>query len=177
MKWKIWFGVIILAAGLPGCITFERATYRITFDPERKLGAMEVAYRNLQSDAEAADEQKSDFRELVSAWREDDYLVDRVKEEVYVKERRLEVRDGVLVGTERSIFSNFSAVGLKQDSTGTVRWSERGMDVMRTDGTATAARDSVWWPAGTTRFELEVKNREFAPRSNFAKLFRERKQR
>src|SRR3990172_3039610 len=76
---------------LSGCLTFQEVEYRIRPSPRADIWEGTTTWRNLQ---------REDFDSLVEAWKGDSYLMEGVHDGGYVKDRRLRIEGGVLVGTE-----------------------------------------------------------------------------
>ena len=161
---------------LAGCIISEVDEIRLTIDKDGKTGMLELTRRNVQSDESSAEKQNQDFEELLSNWRSDSYLLDKVAEGYYVKGRSLNLEQGVLVWKQKLLFKDIKNILDSDISNDSLRFRLEHSDVIvSTNGVLHRYADStvVTWPILPGTFILKVRRSEFTPTSDFVKLFKE----
>ena len=137
-------------------------------------GSIAIEYTNVESSAADSAGQREDFAELMSNWKSDAYLLERMDDGIYVKERSLTLNKGVLVWKENGIFSDTRKLreGITYDDT--TRVTIPGDEtVLSTNGTLEIGRDStvVSWPPHTSEFHVRIQQRNFEHTSHFARRF------
>lgn len=167
-------GVLLILVFLAGCIISEYDEVTITINSDGHSGWMEYTRRNLQSDESTPQKQRHDFEELLSNWKSDAYLIEKVSEGYYVKDRSLKKENGVLVWREKLLFGDFQKI-LGSDVVGdSLRFRLEHSDaVVSTNGSLKRYDDStvVTWAVRPGTFSLKLKRSEFTPTSDFPKLF------
>ena len=161
---------------LAGCLISEFDEIRLTINKDGKSGTLEWTRRNVQSDESSKEKQNHDFNELLSNWKGDAYLVEKVSEGYYVKDRTLLIEKGVLVWKERMLFGDVHKIMGSDVSNDSIRIRlERSDVVISTNGVLQKYADStiVTWPIGPGSFTLNLRRQEFSPTSDFVALFRE----
>jgi hypothetical protein len=108
MKRQLFFSLGLFIIFISGCLTYETAEIRITFD-ENSLteGTIEVIYFNIESSEALLKDQQKDFEELIESYKGDNFLLDLMTDGVYVKERELFEKNSILIGKYRGIFRNY----------------------------------------------------------------------
>ncbi len=107
MKKLVFIPIIILLI-ISGCLTYETAEIRITFNENSHTdGTIEVIYSNIRTSEAELTDQKKDFEELIGHYISDKFLLDNMADGVYVKERELFEKNGILIGKYSGIFRNF----------------------------------------------------------------------
>ncbi|HEY3215709.1 MAG TPA: hypothetical protein VGK93_04390 [Candidatus Eisenbacteria bacterium] len=163
------------AVGLSGCLTFREYDCELRLRPEAKAWEMTTTWYDLQSDEETAEKQRQDFEELIRVWKSDGYLLEGVHDGGYVKDRRLRIERGVLVGSEtRLVDRNSRLESFELGPADTVRWKEPSLEVLSTNGTREIDGSGVTWGPGSGALRLRTRNRDFKPRSDFARMFKTR---
>ena len=161
---------------LAGCLISETNEYRITLNPNGKSGTMTVVQYNLQSDEKDPKKQQDDFNGLINDWKSDQYLLDRVKEGMYVKERRVYLERGNIARKEVLLFPDFSQLFKKELMNDTLRVSfpNKEKTVLATNGVLIRSKDSttIFWPPKTKEFVLKTRENEFTAQSDFAARFK-----
>ena len=161
-----------------GCLTYETVEYRVSLNPDGKSGTLIVKFTNIESSSDEADNQNDDFRELIEKWKGDKYLLERMNDGVYIKQRDLKLMNGVLVWKEVGIFSDVQKMKDGISSTDTTRIA-MGKDetVLATNGVVLVSKDStvIEWPPNTRDFQIKIQNRDFKPTSHFANAFKKLK--
>ena len=108
--------------------------------------------------------------------RGDDYLLDRVHDGLYVKERNLAVEESVLVWKEKAIFADLGDVFKHEFQNDTLKFViKKDQTIVATNGIVIPGKDStiVYWPIPASKeIFLKTKENDFAPRSDFAARFR-----
>jgi hypothetical protein len=157
-----------------GCLVYQTIDYRITLNKDGKSGSISIEYTNVESSAADSAHQNEDFAELIGNWKSDKYLLERMDDGVYIKERTLALRKGVLVWKESGIFSDIRKLkeGVMYDDTTRIT-IPKNQTVLSTNGTAIIDRDStvVYWPPQTRDFRVKIQQRNFEPTSHFAEKF------
>ena len=158
-----------------GCLISETAEYKLLLNEDEKSGSFIIVRGNMQSDASSMDQQEKDFTELMGNWKSDEYLLQQMNKNVYVKERTLALDHGKLVWKETLIFSDVTKLFPDLKATDTVRipFKESDGNVISTNGSIRKDRGTtiVLWPPHTRRFVVKTRTREFTPSSDFAKRF------
>jgi hypothetical protein len=161
--------------GLTGCLTAETQEWSVTLHPDGHRGAYSVTLRNLQADGPTPHHQQQDFDTLVGLLTSDDYLLDRLRDGVYVKSRGVRIEAGILVAKETGLFSDPANVGVVVARDSTLRRSvESGMTVLATNGRVIQAGDSLYvrWPMRTQQMSLKLRQREFQPTASLVAKYR-----
>lgn len=168
------FSLSLAFAGL-ACLASETTEYKITMNEDGKSGTIISIMRNVQSDESEDAKQHKDFDEAIRSWKGDDYLLDRVHDGLYVKDRSLEMEDSILVWKEKAIFSDLGDVFKHEFRNDTLRFVIKGdQTVVATNGIVIPGKDStvIYWniPASKEIY-LKTKENNFAPKSDFAARF------
>ena len=162
---------------LSGCLVSETIEYKLILNDDGKSGKVTVVMRNVQSDESDPDKQEKDFKELISNWKSDKYLIEQVEKGFYVKERKLYLEKGKLVWKETSLFADIRKLIPEYTSDNTTRISlgdTTGLQIT-TNGKIIAEDDStvIVWKPGTKVFEFKTTARNFTSTSKFAKRFQQ----
>lgn len=168
---------LALAALLAGCIVSEEDDLTVILNEDGKSGTATVVKFNVQSDERDPAKQQEDFAELMKAWKSDEYLLEKTKEGVYVKDRQLSTKGGRLVWSETSLFADLATLFAKDVAADTLRLSLGKADsVVATNGIVVRTADTtrVSWPAKARTLRLRVRHNDFQPTSDFAAEFRRR---
>lgn len=166
--------VAVVAALLVGCLISEADEYRIVLNADGKSGTIYTVKRNIQSDQDTHAKQQEDFDNLIRDWKGDSYLLEKMKEGVYVKDRNLSIEGGDLVWKEVAIFADFHELFRDAVINDTVRIGfGNDQTVAATNGELIRTKDStvVQWPPKTTEFILKVRKNDFRAASNFVERF------
>ncbi len=170
----LWGSLLTLIC-LPGCLTYETVDYRIHLNADGKGGTLTITYKNIESTSDDTAEQRKDFQELMDKWKGDEYLLERMNEGVYLKQRELKLSRGILVWKEVGIFSDVEKMkeGISYNDTARIAMG-RDETVLSTNGVLLISKDStvVMWPPHTRDFSLTVQNKDFKPTSHFAERLR-----
>ncbi len=158
-----------------GCLIYETIDYRLRLNSDGKSGSLWIEYTNIESSAVDTAKQREDFSELIDKWKGDKYLLERLDDGVYIKQRSLTLSRGILLWKESGIFSDVRKMkdGVQYEDTTRITIS-KDQTVLSTNGTATVTRDStvISWPPHTRDFHLRIQQRDFNPTSHFAEKFR-----
>ncbi len=172
---SLLFSLSLAFAGL-GCLASETTEYKITMNEDGKSGTIISIMHNVQSDESEDAKQAKDFDEAIRSWKGDDYLLDRMHDGLYVKDRSLEIEESVLVWKEKAIFSSLGDVFKHEFHNDTLKFVIKGdQSVVATNGIVVPGKDStiVYWniPASKEIF-LKTKENNFAPKSDFAARYK-----
>lgn len=168
--------LLFALALLAGCIISEFDEFRLTINPDGKTGVLELTRRNVQSDESSPEKQQHDFKELLSDWKSDTYLIEQLSEGYYVKKRSLRIEKGVLVWKQQLLFANLRTILGSDVSNDSLHFRLEHSDVIvSTNGTIRRYPDStvVTWPIAPGTFTLKLRRSQFTPTSDFVKLFKE----
>ena len=174
----VWFShlSLILPFFVSGCLVSETTQFTVTINDDGKSGTIVTVMRNVQSDESDPERQERDFEEVLRSWKGDDYLLERMHDGLYVKERKLGLEQDSLVWQETAIFSELTDVFKHDLRNDTLRFAVgEGQSIVATNGTVVRANDStiVYWALpGARELSLTMKTESFAAKSNFALRFR-----
>ncbi len=162
---------IITAAG---CIISEYEEYRISLNADGESGTLIITKNNLQSDESDPVKVQKDFDELISDWKNDQYLLDKMKSGEYVKSRRLYMEKGRLVWNEKAIFSDIHKIAGKSIVNDTMNIGFKKEEAaIKTNAILIQTKDStiVQWPLSMKNFVLKIQRKDFKSKSDFAAMF------
>jgi len=167
--------LLLLVVALDGCLIYQTVEYQVQLNPDGKSGTVTVKCSNIESSSDEASKQNDDFQELLSKWKSDQYLLERMNEGVYVKRRDLELRHGILVWQEIGIFADVQKMkdGISYEDTTRISLG-KDETVLSTNGTEQVSKDStvVLWPPHTRDFHIKIRNQDFKPSSHFVEKFK-----
>jgi hypothetical protein len=170
--------VLILVFLFNGCLMYETVEYRISLNADGKSGTLFVKYNNIQSSEAEPSKQNEDFEELLTKWKGDQYLLERMNDGVYIKKRDLRLSHGILVWQEVGIFSDVQKMkdGISYEDTTRISLA-KDEAVLSTNGVVLMSKDStvVIWPPHTRDFQVKIQQKDFQPTSHFAEKFRQLK--
>jgi hypothetical protein len=159
-----------------GCIISEYDEYQIILNADGKSGTIYITNYNLQSDHTDPVEQQDDFDNLINDWKSDQYLLDRIKDDLYVKDRKLFIERGKLVWKEKAIFADIYKSAGKAIINDTMSIGFKKEEaIIKTNGILIQTKDStiVQWSLKTTKkFVLKIQRNNFRVKSDFAKKFK-----
>jgi hypothetical protein len=165
---------VALAAGtcllLSGCLTVEKTSLDIRLDSDQ-AGSYQAEFYNIQSDATRAEDQESDFQDLLKMTRGTDYLLDGVQEGRYIRTRQVKVEKGIVVGREEGLFrvsksGEFPPLVREPDGSLHVKL-EKDEKLASTNGGWVADSGFVRWPPGSRRLLLSTRHTDFKPTRDF----------
>jgi len=165
------FGVILAAVLLAGCLMSEYDEYHIIINTDGKSGTITTTMYNLESDQSDTVKQREDFETLLQNWKGDQYLLEKMKEGVYVKDRKLTAEKGGLVWKEVAIFADIPQLFHDVIVNDTLRIGFGNDEtVVATNGELIRTKDSsfVQWPLQAKEFFLKTKKNDFHATSHFA---------
>lgn len=172
---QLLFSISLLLVLIAGCIISEYDEYQIILNDDGKSGTILISKYNLQSDQTDPAKQQDDFDNLIQDWKGDQYLLDKVREGVYVKTRRLFSQRGQLVWREKAIFADINHLFRDAIVNDSLRIGfGREETVTKTNGILIQTKDSiiVQWPLKMKKFVLLIQKNNFKVTSDFAKKFR-----
>jgi len=159
-----------------GCLVSETTQFTVTMNDDGKSGTIVTVMRNIQSDDSDPEKQERDFEEVLRWWKGDDYLLERMRDGLYVKERKLGLEQDSLLWQETAIFSDLTDVFKRDFRNDTLRFAiGEDQRIVATNGTVVKENDStlVYWALpGTRTLSLTMKTGSFTVKSNFAERFR-----
>ncbi len=177
---RVRFGVafcsfFVLVIVCSGCLVYETVEYHVSLNPDGKSGTIHIKYTNIESSDDDTVKQNDDFEELLSNWKGDKYLLERMNEGVYLKKRDLTLSHGILVWQETGIFSDVQKMkdGLSyEDSTHITMAKDE--TILSTNGVVVISKDStvVMWPPHTVDFKIKIQQKDFKPTSDFVSKFK-----
>jgi len=104
MKSFISILMLLLVLSLNSCLTYHIVEYTIDFTENFNSGIITVTYTDIRSSETEVEKQKEDFDDLIELYRENLFLLDQLDEGIYVKERKLYEKDGLIIGKYSGIF-------------------------------------------------------------------------
>lgn len=165
-----------LALFFGGCLLCESTEYSITLNAEGKGGTIVTVMRNIQSGETEPAKQQKDFEQAIQSWKGDDYLLERMHDGLYIKDRSLSIEDNVLVWREKGVFSDLAEVFKREIKNDTLRLVIKGdQKIVATNGSVSPSNDStvvVWSLDSTRQIYLKTKESDFHPTSDFAAKFK-----
>ncbi len=169
------FSLSLAIIGL-GCLAAETTEYKITMNEDGKSGTILTIMRNIQSDETDPGKQQKDFEQAIESWQGDEYLLDRVHDGIYVKDRSLSVEHNVLVWKEKGIFSELGDVFRHELKNDTLKFVVKGdQKIIATNGIVLLAKDStiVYWVLPASKeMTATLKETNFSPKSDFVTMFK-----
>lgn len=110
MKKIFTLSLMSLLVFISGCLTYERMTMRIVFDnPGNELsGKIYVTTIGVASTADSLAKRQKDFDDILEFLLEDDFLLEEMKDGIYVKNRSLLKENNKLVFKYDGIFDELS---------------------------------------------------------------------
>ena len=173
-----FFSLLVLVFLFNGCLMFKTVEYHVSLNTDGKSGTIIIKYSNVQSSEAEPSKQNEDFEELLSKWKSDKYLLDRMNDGVYIKKRDLTLTHGILVWQEVGIFSDVQKMkdGISYEETTRISLA-KDETVLSTNGVVLMSKDStvVVWPPHTRDFHVKIQQKNFQPTSYFAEKFRQLK--
>ena len=165
-----------LALFVVGCLMCETTEYRITMNKDGKSGMIVTIMRNVQSGESEQAKQQKDFDQAIQSWKGDEYLLQRMDEGLYVKDRELTIEENVLVWKEKAIFSDLADIFKREITNDTLRFVFRGdQKIVATNGVVQSVKDStvVFWALPAAKeIILKTKENNFTPSSDFVAEFK-----
>lgn len=104
MKILIFVSMILFIILLNGCLTYRVVEFTIDYADDFNSGNFAATYTDIRSSETEVEKQKKDFDELIQLYEDDMFLLDQLDEGIYVKERTLYEKEGILVGGYSGIF-------------------------------------------------------------------------
>ena len=98
--------LLLLLIFTTGCLTYERVSVKIVFDnPGKALpGKIYISFIGIASTEDSLEKRRSDFDDVVDFLENDDFLLDAMKDGIYVKHRKLLNENNKLVFIYDGIF-------------------------------------------------------------------------
>ena len=169
--------IVFLSLLFSGCLVSERTSYRITLDADGKSGTFTTTMEHVESDSPDTVSAEKDFQTLIGNWKGKQYLFDAMEKGLYVTERSLQMKNGVLEWRERSIFPDISRFVPEFSPNEPLKFpvSDTSDQKIITNGKLTRLNDSLFivWPPHTKDFQMKTIRKSFMPKSNFASRFEE----
>jgi len=160
-----------------GCLISETTQFTITMNDDGKAGTIVTIMRNVQSAEVDAEKQEKDFEEAIRSWKGDDYLLERMHDGLYVRDRNLSIEDNALVWKEKGIFSDLGDVFKHEFRHDTLRFIIRDdQNIVATNGTVISTNDStiVFWALPAMKeISLTTRANSFNVKSDFAARFKQ----
>jgi hypothetical protein len=111
MKKILLIPIIFAIIFLNGCLTYHVLEYTIEYADDFNSGQLLVKYSDIRSSETEVEKQKQDFDELIELYKGDIFLLDQVNEGLYVNDRKLYEKDGILFGSYSGIFQTLKIDG------------------------------------------------------------------
>jgi hypothetical protein len=106
MKRTCWIPFIFLLFLLPACLTVETIITRISFDGTNAIIRIRILYDNISSAEDLAKDVDADFEYLIDQVEDETYLLERLEQGFYIKNRRLFIRNDKIMAEEELITRN-----------------------------------------------------------------------
>lgn len=94
----------LLIFSVNSCLTYQTVEYTIDFTDNFNSGKISVVYTDIRSSEAEGEKQKADFDELIELYQDDLFLLDQIDEGIYIKERKLYEKDGIIIGSYSGIY-------------------------------------------------------------------------
>jgi hypothetical protein len=182
MKKLILFFPIVFLLFIFGCLTFETAEFRIVFNENSITnGTIEVIYSKLESSEAMQNGQQKDFDELIRHYQGDQFLLDQMSDGVYIKNRELYEKNGILIGKYQGIFRNLILDNepLKTNNDEFVLLIEsESNEIIETNGKIIKSEKNVFisWPKTQKELYWKSKMKGDPKTSSLLDMFREWKE-
>ncbi len=163
MKYLKIISLSLMLVILSGCLSFDFWEVRILFnDDSNHKGKITVTYSGLASDSDSLKKQESDFNEIIESYHDDEFLMDQVKEGIYVKDRQLYEQDGKLIFTFNGIFDGFEPgpdIELINNEY-VLEFTDKDMVLTKTNGLAEENEDGfiIKWPVTQKELYFKIEN-------------------
>ncbi|TFG94880.1 MAG: hypothetical protein E4H13_14210 [Calditrichales bacterium] len=120
-----------------------------------------VTYLDIRSSDQDPEKREADFQELLELYEQDQFLLDQVREGVYVRERMLFSRGDTLIGRFTGIFEHFSLDGNVLDKKENERFLTLELSPQQSihsDGNILRNGNNILltWPAGQKKIWFRV---------------------
>jgi len=115
MKFICLIFLLFIVIAASGCLTYK--TYEVTaiFNDDFSLAEITATYTDVRSSEKDPDKQRGDFEELIKKYQEDSFLVEKAGGGIYVKERRIYEKDGILNAGYSGVFKRESLLKVNED--------------------------------------------------------------
>ena len=178
MKRLIVFSLIILLVLIYGCLTYETAEVRIVFNENsNNEGIIEVTYTNIESSEALLKDQQEDFDDLIDYYQGDQFLLDQMADDIYIKKRQLFEKDGKIVGKYSGIFRNlkFDNEPLKTKNDEYIMLMDDSDEVVETNGKIIKSEKNVFlsWPKTQKELYWKVKMKGDHQTYSLLEMYRE----
>ena len=169
MKQVYWFPLVCLLLLLSACLTVEQISTRIIFEQDKNVIRIHILYDNIASAEAVEKDVEADFEYLIDQVEDEAYLLERLEQGFYMKNRRLFIAGGKIMAEEELITRDPESLkkefGLVLDS---ARWMlpiDKGDDdfeVIAHNGTLLKVGDKshLIWPETTGEIYLQSRLRE-----------------
>jgi hypothetical protein len=144
------------------CLVYEEMTVTITFDENFQHGSIKVFFTGISTSDSSRKKQQGDYEDLIEMLEEDDFLLDMVDDGIYIKERRIYEKEGVLYGYYSGVFRTLNIDGerLKENENERILQIDinRG-DELTSNGRIYQSEDStlIFWPKDVSQFVYTIK--------------------
>jgi hypothetical protein len=101
-----WLPFFCLLFLLPACLTVETIITRISFEENTALIHIRILYDNISSAESLEKDINTDFEYLIDQAEDETYLLERLEQGFYIKNRRLFIRDNKIMAEEELITRN-----------------------------------------------------------------------
>ena len=103
--------ILLFFLFMSSCLTYRTVVFVLEFTDNFSSGKLTVTYENIRSSHKDPEKRTADFRELLELYEQDQFLLDQVREGIYVRERTLFTRGDTLIGRYSGIFERLNIDG------------------------------------------------------------------
>jgi hypothetical protein len=182
MRKIIQFSPIVFLIFVLGCLTFKTVEFRIVFNENSHTdGTIEVIYNNIQSSEAELNGQQKDFDELIRHYQGDQFLLDQMSEGIYIKNRELFEKNGILTGKYSGIFRNIKMdnESLKSNNDEILLLiNSESNEIIETNGKIIKSEKNVFisWPKAQKELYWKVKMKGNQQTASLVQMFQEWKE-
>ncbi len=160
-------GLLTTCALHSGCLGYREMEWKVRLLEDPRQAAFETTFYGLYGADSTAADLSQDALDLIRTWHSDEYLLERIDEGIYVRERNVWLQDGELVGFESGLCADLEEVEvfteLGTDSIAfRIELSDIDQDavLVSTNGSVSeseAGHEIVSWLPGTREFVLRYR--------------------
>lgn len=103
--------ILLMFSTVSGCLTYK--TYEVTavFNDNFSRAEITATYTDVRSSEKDSTKQREDFKSLIEEYQGDEFLLEQVKGGIYVKERKIYEKDGMLNAGFSGVFERIGSDG------------------------------------------------------------------
>lgn len=161
MKKFYMLGFVSFLFLMISCLTYEKMSVRIIFDDtERLSGSIFISMIGIASSEDSLAKQQKDFDEIIEKLNGDPFLLEGVKDGIYIKHRQLTKEKDKLIFNYDGIFDNISADDFKLEIVNDELVLKTSKDDVYSNTNGIVEKDSlqtcIKWPRGTKEIYWEL---------------------